>query len=65
MQGGGRTVNRKISVGESREEWLILGSAVGTVKMMSGEWKQLRVCGVMGVSKADWGFGRWVVEVYK
>jgi hypothetical protein len=52
-------------VGESREEWLILGSAVGTMKVMSGEWKQLRVCGVVGVSKADWGFGRWVVEVYK
>ena len=58
-------VDRRISVGESREEWLILGSAVGTMKMMSGEWKQLRVCGVVGVFKADWGFGRWVVEVYK
>ena len=58
-------VDRRISVGESREEWLILGSAMGTVKVMHGEWKQLRVCGVVGVFRADWGFGGWIVEVYK
>ena len=56
-------VDRRISVGESREEWLI--STVGTVKMVNGEWKQLRVCGVVGVSKTDWGFRWQIVEVYK
>ena len=65
MYGGGRTVDLRISVGESKEEWLMLGSTVGTVKMVNGEWKYWRVCGVVGVSKADWGCGRWIVEVYK
>ena len=63
MYGGGRTIDRRISMGESREEWLIL--AVRTVEMMDGEWEQLRVCGVVRISRADWGFGRWIVEVYK
>ena len=65
MYGGGRTVVRRISVGESREEWLILGSAVRTMEMVDGEWKQLRVCGIVGVSRTDWGLGRRMVEVYK
>ena len=65
MYGGGRTADRRISVGESREEWLIAGSTVGTMKMVYGKWKQLRVCGVVGVFRTDWGFGRWMVEVYK
>ena len=38
---------------------------MGTVEVMSGEWKQGRVCCVVGVSKADWGCGWWIVEVYK
>jgi hypothetical protein len=38
---------------------------VGTVEMVNGEWEYWRVCGVVGVSKADWGCGRWIVEVYK
>ena len=65
MYGGGRTADRRISVGESSEEWLILGSAVRTVKMMSWEREYWGVCGVVGVSKANWGCGRWIVEVYK
>ena len=65
MYGGGRTVNLRISVEESKEEWLMLGSTVGTVKMVNREWKYWRVCGVVGVSKVDWGCGRWIVEVYK
>ena len=52
-------------MGDSREEWLILRSTMGTMKVMSGEWEQLRVCGVVRISRADWGFGRWIVEVYK
>ena len=35
MYGGGRTADRRISVGESKEEWLMLGSAVGTVDRKS------------------------------
>ena len=65
MYGGGRTADRRISVGESSEEWLILGSAVGTVKMVDWKWECWGVCGVVGVSKADWGCKRRIVEVYK
>ena len=65
MYGGGRTANRRISVGESSEEWLILGSAVRTTEMMEWKWEYWGVCCVVGVSKADWGCGRWIVEVYK
>ena len=65
MYGSGRMVDRRISVGESKEEWLMLGSTVGTIKMVNWEWKYWGVCGVVGVSKADWGCGRWIVEVYK
>ena len=65
VYGGGRTTDRRILVGESSEEWLILGSAVRTVKMMSGEWEYWGVCSVVRVFKADWGCGRWIVEVYK
>ena len=43
----------------------MLGSTMGTVKMMNGEWKYWGVCGVMRVSKADWGCRGWIVEVYK
>ena len=32
---GGGTADRRISVGESSEEWLILGLAVRTVAMVS------------------------------
>ena len=38
---------------------------MGTVEMVSGRWKYRGVCSVVGVSKADWGCGRWIVEVYK
>ena len=65
MYGGGRTANRRISVGESSDEWLILGSTVRTIKVMDREWKYWGVCRVVRVSKANWGCGRWVVEVYK
>ena len=65
VYGGGNTADCRILVGESSEEWLILGSAMGTVEVMSWEWKYRRVCCVVGVSKADWGCGRWIVEVYK
>ena len=65
MHGGGRTADRRISVGESSEEWLILGSTMRTVKMVSREWEYRGICGVVGVFKADWGCGRWIVEVYK
>ena len=65
MYGGGRTANRRISVGESSEEWLIVGSAVRTVKMVNREREYRGVSGVVRVSKADWGCGRWIVEVYK
>ena len=40
-------------------------STVGTVTMMDGEREQWRVCSVVGVFKADWGCGGWIVEVYK
>ena len=53
MYGGGRTVDRRISVGESSEEWLI--STVRTVEMVYWEWKDERVCCVVGVVNADWG----------
>ena len=65
MYGGGELADRRTSVGESREEWLILRSIMGTVKMMNGEREYWRVCSVVGVSKADWGCGRRIVEVYK
>ena len=63
MYGGGRVTDRRISVGDSSDEWLI--STVRTMEVMSWERKQWGVCGVVRVSKADWGCGRWVVEVYK
>jgi hypothetical protein len=65
VYGGGRTTDRRISTGESSEEWLILGLAVRTVKMVSWKWEYRRVCSIVGVSKADWGCGGWIVEVYK
>ena len=65
MYGGGRTAEHRISVGESSEEWLILGLAVRTVKMVDWEWEYWRVGSVVRVFKADWGCGRWIVEVYK
>ena len=65
VYGGGRTADRRISVGESSEEQLILGSTVGTVEMVNWEWKQRGVCGVMRVSKVDWDCRGWIVEVYK
>ena len=55
MYGGGRTVDRKISVGESSEEWLILGSAMRAMETVGRKWEQWRVCGVVRVSKVDWG----------
>ena len=63
MYGGGRTVDRKISVGESSEEWLI--SAVGAVAVMCWKWEDGRICRIVGVVNADWGYGWWIVEVYK
>ena len=63
MYGGGRLADRRTSVGESSEEWLI--SAVRTVMMMCWEWKYRGLCGVVRVSKADWGSERRIVEVYK
>ena len=63
--GGGRTAECRTSVGESSDEWLILGTAVRTVEMVSREWEYRGFCGVVGVSKADWGSGRRVIEVYK
>ena len=65
MYGGSRTTDRRISVGELSEEWLILGSAVRTVKVVSWEREYSGVCSVVRVSKVDWGCGRWIVEVYK
>ena len=63
MYGGGETVDRRISVGESSEEWLI--STVRTVEMVCWEWKEMRVCCVVGIVNADWGCGWWIVEIYK
>ena len=63
MYGGGRLANRRISVGESSEEWLI--SAVRAVMMMCWEWKCRRLCGIVRVSETDWGGRGWIVEVYK
>ena len=63
MYGGGRTVERRILVGESSEEWLI--STMGTMEVVSWEREYWGVCCVVGSSKADWGCGRWIVEVYK
>ena len=65
MYGGSRATDCRILAGELSEEWLILGSAVRTVKMVSWKWEYWGVCGVVRVSKADWGCGRWIVEVYK
>ena len=65
MYRGGDMADRRISVGESSEEWLILGSAMGTVEMVSREWEYRRICCVVGSSNANWGCGRWIVEVYK
>ena len=64
MYGGGRTADHRTSVGELSEEWLMTGLTVGTMKMVNWEWKYWRVGGVVGVSKVDWGCGRWIVEVY-
>ena len=55
MYGGGRMAERRISVGESSEEWLMAGSAVGTVEVMNWEWKYRRVGGIVGVFEVDWG----------
>ena len=63
VYGGGRTVDRRISVGESSEEWLI--SAVRAMEMMCWEWEEVRICCVVGVVNVDWGCGWWIVEVYK
>ena len=63
MYGGGRTADRRISVGESSEEWLI--SAVRTVEVMCWEWEDEGICCVVGIVNADWGCGWWMVEVYK
>ena len=65
MYGGGRTADRRISVGESSEEWLMIGSTVKTIGMVDWEWKYWGVGGVVRGSKADWGCGGWIVEVYK
>ena len=65
MYGGGRVADRRISVGESSDEWLILGSTVRTMKLVSWKREYRGFCGIVGVSKADWVCGRWVVEVYK
>ena len=65
MYGGGWIVDRRISVGESSEEWLMLVSTVGTVELVNWNREDGIVCCIMGVSKADWGGGRWIVEVYK
>ena len=63
MYGGGKTVDCRILVGESSEEWLI--STVRAVDVMCWEWKYRRICCVVGVVNADGGCGRWTVEVYK
>ena len=63
VYGGGRAVERKISMGESSEEWLI--STVRTVEVMCWGWEDRRVCCVVGVVNVDWDYGRWIVEVYK
>ena len=63
MYGGGRIVDRRISVGESSEEWLI--SAVWTVKLVCWERKDGRICGVVGVVDVNWVCRWWIVEVYK
>ena len=65
MYGGGRAADRRISVGESSEEWLMMRTAMRTVTVMNREWEYCGVCSIVGVSKADWGCGRWIVEVYK
>ena len=56
--------DRKISVGESSKEWLMTRSTVRTVRMVDWEWKYWRVGSIVGGSKADWGCGWWIVEVY-
>ena len=63
MYGGGRMADLRISVGESSEEWLI--STVRTVEVVCWEWENGRICCIVGIVNADWGCGRWVVEVYK
>ena len=63
VYGGGETADRRISVGESSEEWLI--STVRTMEMMCWEWEDEGICCVVGVVNADWGCGWWIVEVYK
>ena len=65
VYGGGRAADRRISVGESSEEWLMMRTAMRTVTVMNREWEYCGVCSIVGVSKADWGCGRWIVEVYK
>ena len=65
MHVGGGMAARRISVGESSDEWLILVTAVGTMKMVSWEWEEEGVGCVVGVVGTDWGCGRRVVEVYK
>ena len=39
VYGGGETADRRFSVGESSDEWLMVKSAVGTVKVVNWEWK--------------------------
>ena len=65
MYGGGRTVDRRISVGESSEEWLMTRSTVGAMRMVNWEREYRRLGCIVGVFKIDWGCGRWVVGVYK
>ena len=43
----------------------MLGLAMGTIKVVNGEWEYWGVSSVVGVSKADWSCGGWFVEVYK
>ena len=63
MPGDGRATERRISMGESSEEWLI--STVGTMVVVSREGEYRWVGGIVRVFETDWGCGRWIVEVYK
>ena len=35
------------------------------MEVMNWEWEYERVSCVVGVVRADWGCGRWLIEVYK
>ena len=65
MYGGGSTAARRISVGESSDEWLILATTVGTVEMVSWEREEEWIGCIVGGVGANWGCGRRIVEVYK